>query len=62
VVLNTSIGKKYSTTVEKRAEISPIDIRLGMAKTRPVFFKPDDPAHADLIYCCIRSHLLGEDP
>jgi hypothetical protein len=48
VVLNTSIGKKYSTTVEKRAEISPIDIRLGMAKTPPVFFKPDDPAHAEL--------------
>jgi hypothetical protein len=48
VVLNTSIGKKYSTAVEKRAEISPIDIQLRLAKTRQVFFKPDDPAHKEL--------------
>ena len=60
--MNTSIEKKYSTTVEKRAEISPTDIQLESAQTRPVFFGPDDPAHADLIYCCVRGHLLGEDP
>jgi hypothetical protein len=48
VVLNTSIEKKYSTTVEKRAEISPADIQLGSAQIPPVFFKPDDPAQAEL--------------
>jgi len=46
--LNTSIGKKYSTTVEKRAEISLTDIQLGTAQTRPVFIEPDDPAQAEL--------------
>ena len=48
MVLDTSIGKKYSTTLEKKAEISPTDIPVGSAQTRPVFFEPDDPTHAEL--------------